>query len=290
MQTCVDRFEMRDDEWMMVEDEVLQTAKLYTRHLHLAEYARLKKSMQIKRDVVRPVIPGAKPSEEQELHIKAQNQLKTQKKAIKAMLADVEGDVESYLGPPKRASSSKIPSPSFSRSSSSKSINLSRAVTYPLVKQKDTDSVEETDSDDLDAPPKATQKTRETPSISFAKPTSPIEPRPTPFRRTFDFLDDHESPLNRPSSPTKPSQKLNRSSSPAKSLAPSASTPQASRARPSQRPSRPFDFFDDTDLPNKTVAKEQDDRIAKRKAEREKEKEKAKKKDLSIDDVPTFLF
>lgn len=32
-----------DDIWMMVEDEFYSTAKLYTSHLHRAEYQRLKK-------------------------------------------------------------------------------------------------------------------------------------------------------------------------------------------------------------------------------------------------------
>jgi hypothetical protein len=295
MKKCVDKFELRDDEWMMVEDEFLQTAKLFTRHLHLAEYERLKKAIQIKRDTMRPIVPGVTPSEERQFQMKAQEQLKAQKKAVEALLMSEEEDVDDHPGPPKRANSSKFPSASFSKSTSSKSMKLSRAVTYPIIEQRNADSGDGMDSDDLDAPPKPSQKTRETPTVSFAKPASPLKPRPTPSRRTFGFLDDHSELPNR-SSPTKPSQRSNRSSSPTKSIAPSTSTSQASRITPSQRfpqrPGRVFDFFDNTDLPNEIVSKEQNDRLAKRKAEREREKEKqkAKKKDLTLDDVPTFLF
>ncbi|KAI9668103.1 MAG: hypothetical protein M1821_000923 [Bathelium mastoideum] len=50
----------KDDAWIMVEDEFLQTARLYTQHLHHAEYQRLKAQAKMQRasaiqSIVRPV-------------------------------------------------------------------------------------------------------------------------------------------------------------------------------------------------------------------------------------------
>ena len=50
----------KDDAWIMVEDEFLQTARLYTQHLHHAEYQRLKSQAKEQRasaiqSIVRPV-------------------------------------------------------------------------------------------------------------------------------------------------------------------------------------------------------------------------------------------
>ncbi len=49
MRTGVSKFDLWDDEWMMVEDEFLETAKLFTRHLHIAEYDRLKETIEAKK-------------------------------------------------------------------------------------------------------------------------------------------------------------------------------------------------------------------------------------------------
>ncbi|KAL9089393.1 MAG: hypothetical protein Q9165_005714 [Trypethelium subeluteriae] len=51
---------MADDAWIMVEDEFLQTAKLYTQHLHHAEYQRLKSQAKAQKasaiqSLIRPV-------------------------------------------------------------------------------------------------------------------------------------------------------------------------------------------------------------------------------------------
>ncbi|KAF1956075.1 hypothetical protein CC80DRAFT_516353 [Byssothecium circinans] len=83
MDKGVDKFDLRDDEWMMVEDELLQTAKLFTRHLHLAEYDRMKADIDEKKlrneKTPRPVVPGAKPSIVGQFKKKAEKQSKVQK-------------------------------------------------------------------------------------------------------------------------------------------------------------------------------------------------------------------
>lgn len=293
MDKCVDRFDLRDDEWMMVEDEFLQTAKLFTRHLHLAEYERLKKKIQIKKEVERPTVPSVKPSQERQIQLKAEKQARAQKKALQ----DVS-NIHDYLGPPKRASPSKWPSSSFSSSVRSHSATPSRTAIHPLPKQPLLNS-SESDGDDLDAvqrPPKPSQASTYSTRESFAKPSPQPKSKSLASRpnrtATFDFLDEP--------SPTKPSQTSTaRFTSPKKSSQTSPiKSSQYSRVRPSARPGRTFDFFDDIDIKDiprrESKPKGQDDQAAKRETEREQDKEKDKEKDkrksVKLDDIPTFLF
>ncbi|KAF2869803.1 hypothetical protein BDV95DRAFT_629706 [Massariosphaeria phaeospora] len=83
MRPGVDKFDLRDDEWRMVEDEFLHTAKLFTQHLHLEEYELLKKNMEEKKAVARPVVRDAKPSVESQFKERAKTQGKAQRRAMK---------------------------------------------------------------------------------------------------------------------------------------------------------------------------------------------------------------
>ena len=108
MRKALNKNDFRDDGWMMVEDEFLQTAKLFTRHLHLAEYERLRKELRASKgkEVVRPVVASAKPNIEYQLKTKARNQRKKvaseQSKAAKE-----EEDVSNDLDAPGRPAPSK---------------------------------------------------------------------------------------------------------------------------------------------------------------------------------------
>jgi hypothetical protein len=61
---------------MMVEDEFLDVAKSFTRHVHLAEYEKLKEMIKVAKAVARPVVSDAQPSEERRFRIRAQDQAK----------------------------------------------------------------------------------------------------------------------------------------------------------------------------------------------------------------------
>ncbi|KAF2833155.1 hypothetical protein CC86DRAFT_278092 [Ophiobolus disseminans] len=98
MRTGASRFDLRDDEWMMVEDEFLETAKLFTRHLHIAEYQKLKERIEAKKaeqvQAVRPVIIDGKMSAEGMMKKKAEVQEKRQIKAIQDVFASQIDDDE----------------------------------------------------------------------------------------------------------------------------------------------------------------------------------------------------
>lgn len=83
----------QDDMWVMVEDEFLETAQQFTRHLHHAEYQRLKRLAEENKaagqdDIVRPVdgksvlsVAGQKRAESERLRRK-------QRKALREVVAD----------------------------------------------------------------------------------------------------------------------------------------------------------------------------------------------------------
>ncbi|KAH6615131.1 hypothetical protein C7974DRAFT_403342 [Boeremia exigua] len=265
----VSKFDLRDDEWMMVEDEFLETAKLFTRHLRIAEYDRLKETIEAKKkeaETARPVVLGAKRSEEGAMKERVRLQDSKQKKAIRDVFAS-QGDSS---GDDKV---SRRPRPSR---------------TILAVKPRTVASQpQDTDSDDLDAPrpskPRvaasaSTANLKEEPAprpftTSFAIPAIPAptasgRPRMRPSRMTpFDMLDAYTPPSKPPSQP---------SSSP---HSPQPAKPTQSR--------RSLDLFDERE-PLSGASKEAADRLAKRKTERGDGG--PKKKTTRIDDIPTFLF
>ncbi|KAH7388629.1 hypothetical protein BKA66DRAFT_415082 [Pyrenochaeta sp. MPI-SDFR-AT-0127] len=95
MRMGVSKFDLRDDEWMMVEDEFLETAKLFTRHLHIAEYEKLKERIEEKKKeakAARPVVANAKMSVEGAMKEKATVQEQKQRKAIRDVYASHDDD------------------------------------------------------------------------------------------------------------------------------------------------------------------------------------------------------
>lgn len=303
MRKGVSKFDLRDDEWMMVEDEFLETAKLFTRHLRIAEYDQLKESIEAKKreaEISRPVVTGAKRSVEGTMKERARVQSSRQRKAIRDVFAsrgdDDEKDGASYRQKPSR----------------------------PTPNAAATIGSQDTESDDLDAPSvpkpkdaikKPSRTTRREPialshiskpaTSSFAKPALPVPTAPSRSRvRTsrmtpFDMLDEYKQPTVdsrlqiaeasrescKPSSSNPRSQSTSSiQSSPQTSHIPSAKTKKLSQS---------LDLLNElVDTSDKgKVSKEIADRIAKRKAEREKaSNETNKKRATNLDDIPTFLF
>ncbi|KAF2447981.1 hypothetical protein P171DRAFT_471113 [Karstenula rhodostoma CBS 690.94] len=309
MLTGVDKFDLRDDEWMMVEDELLQTAKLFTQHLHLAEYEALKRKMEElrKETAARPVVPNAIPSVEGHFKRKAQEQAKKQKKALREVIStrdnDSEGDEE-----PRRAVQDRS-APSFPPA---RPLSTARApaTSKPLQTSGDVSHETASDSDDLDAPKRPPMKKPspvKRPEV-FAKPALPSKTPSKPARgQRRNLWDDWDeltanpkpsiaapSPSRTPyqvSSPTNPvglsaNQQL---SSPTTSFH-TAVTQRIDNATPMPTKRRTTTFDDDNaNTPKRGhLDKETADRLAKRKADKDRE-EKTKKKQ-KYDDIPTFLF
>lgn len=305
MRKGVSKFDLRDDEWIMVEDEFLETAKLFTRHLHIAEYDRLKASIEEKKreaEVARPVVEGAKRSVDGKMKERARVQENRQKKAIRDVFASQNDSSED-----DRASYRK--KPSQGPSTTSKPLPTTRVF-------------QETDSDDLDAPrpPKpgacppttttaaaplpatrqrpAYLQTSEPATEYFVKPTVPAtkasaRSRARPSRMTpLDMLDEYTTPTFDTRAPPMASS-LNKPCS--QSTSSSHTSPRTSQSTSIRavKPRRSIDLLDDLGSIKDTggISKDVADRIAKRKAERAKSNDgKEKRRNIGADDIPTFLF
>jgi hypothetical protein len=302
MRKGIDKFDLRDDEWMMVEDELLQTAKIFTRHLHLAEYERMKAEMEerAKNTAARPVVSDAKPSDDGRFKKRAEQQTKTQKKALRDFFTAASDDGEDVTTEDQTPTS-----------------HTAKAATSgprknPAVQRLKSNYKSTSDSEDLDAiqPPtkqsatvekSATVTTETIPtqtSTEFIKPALPTNPRartkprrPTPFDMWDDFTP------NRSSSPPKQalastSHRSATSNGQRSALKPSTTSSSVSSTPPpphTKAPARSSDLFSDLDLRNRDkLSKETSDRLAKRRAE--KEKESQSKSSKHVDDIPTFLF
>ncbi|KAL5408092.1 hypothetical protein PMIN04_011524 [Paraphaeosphaeria minitans] len=304
MLTGVDKFDLRDDEWMMVEDELLQTAKLFTQHLHLAEYKTLKTKIEELRSetAARPVVSNTKPSVEGHFKRKAQEQARKQKKALNEVIStrgsDSEGDEEPQRAVPDRTAPS-LP------------------LAIPLSTARAPANETASDSDDLDMPERppttklstillkatANNAPAKRPEV-FVKPAlkTPSKPARVQRRIVWDDWDELNaspkplmpapSPLRTPYQASSPMKTVEpsthrQSSSPTTSL-PTLITKQIHNVAsvPSKRPTTILDD-DDLNPPKRNhLAKDTVDRLAKRKADMDREK----KKEQKYDDIPTFLF
>jgi hypothetical protein len=269
MHKAVSKFDLRDEEWMMVEDEHLETAKLFTRHLHMAEYERMKATIETKKNqagIARPVVPNAKLSINGAMKEKTKVQEQKQKKAIRDVFAsqdDEEDEEEEETRIPDRTS--------FSKTTSSSSVEK-RAPPATIKRSAAQDS----DSEDLDAPrlpsrsalrltatptPAPTHNTAERSQsassyapntedsgVAFAKPSQPSaapKPRSRVSRATpFDMLDDWVPKKTQSASKPSPDQQASRASQPVNSSPRPTSPIEPSRTPASSKASRSFDSFD----------------------------------------------
>jgi hypothetical protein len=303
MRKGTSKFDLQDDEWMMVEDEFLETAKLFTRHLHIAEYDRLKESIEAKKkeaEISRPVVAGAKRSVEGAMKERAKVQNSKQKRAIRDVFAS-QGDQSEDDRALYRAT------PSKPTSTTAKSFSTT-------IRSHDTDS------DDLDAPrapkpktpaPAPVTTTKSSPAVShvskpsmssFAKPAPPAttaaaRPRaPTSrIRRAtpFDMLDEY-TPPKLDQSPPQTNTICGTSSKPrSQSISSRLPLSSSSQITHTVKPRKSLDLLDDWGIEKNTSGASTDvaDRLAKRKAEREKGGDgSGKRRAANLDDIPTFLF
>ena len=272
MLTGIDKFDLRDDEWMMVEDELLQTAKLFTQHLHLAEYETLKAKMEVQRKIEtpRPVVAGAKLSFEKQMKTKAKEQTFQQKKVMKEVLlaqdesSDDEPPPSSPLPvpPPPRAFPGKLVSSVKAGIPPSRAKSWNSVKSLPASKVISSSKKDGSDSDDLDAPskpatskPKFFSKTYDLPHPpprdqseekrpeGFEPPTTPAHTRNKPSRgqrrNLWDDWDEltFDSKISPPKSAAH-SKTPQRTRSPAKSARP-VSTPRAASPKQSTHTSTP---------------------------------------------------
>jgi hypothetical protein len=314
MLTGVDKFDLRDDEWMMVEDELLQTAKLFTQHLHLAEYETLKKKMdELRKEAApRPVVSNAKPSVEGHFKRKAQEQAKKQKKALREVISthdsDSEGDKEPRRVAPNRSMSSFSPVRSLSTArapTTSRPLHTSGGVSHETA----------SDSDDLDAPKRTPMKRPSTMSSKaaaddvptqqpevFVKPAISSKAQSKPARGKRRNLWDDWDELTTNPKPSIPAPSPQRVSSPTKTVGPPATRPASASTNSIHTPiakragdgisapsKRPLTISDNDDLNPPTriqLANNTADRLAKQKADKDRDEKKKQK----YDDIPTFLF
>ena len=280
---------------MMVEDEFLETAKLFTRHLHIAEYDRLKESIDAKKqeaELARPVVAGAKRSVEGAMKERAKAKEAKQKQAIRDVFISQGGSDEDDI-----------------TSCRPRTSNAMVTAVKPRAANYET---QETDSDDLDARrtpkpnvtannPTAGSKPQpalpaETKSItsSFARPALPataktLKSRSRPSRMTpFDMLDEYALPKpdTREPQAVAPHDKPRSQPKP-----PNHSSPQTAHGVVSDTEKcRPSLGDVDDWVSDSTVSKEVADRLSKRKAERAKEGGGNGKTTTRLEDIPTFLF
>ncbi|KAG9197605.1 hypothetical protein G6514_001217 [Epicoccum nigrum] len=211
MRRGLSKFDLRDDEWMMVEDEFLETAKLFTKHLHILEYDRLKETIAAKKNKVaqaRPVVAGAERSAEGALKEKAKAQEIRQKQAIRDVF-DSQGD------------SSEGDVSSVRRRRNKPTCTTAQ----PRLPSSKASSATDTDSDDLDA--------RRLPN---PQPTAPVPKPPAPTTTPTAAHPSRQPAPNAP--PPPPPSSFPR---PAPPGLPTAPTPRKGRPRPR---TTPFDMLD----------------------------------------------
>ncbi|KAF2495844.1 hypothetical protein BU16DRAFT_526396 [Lophium mytilinum] len=173
-----------DDDWMMVEDEFLATATLFTKHLHQAEYARLRKLHVETKPTAggRPILQNGKVPAETKNRLSAEAKAKAQWNSIQKSFGYEEGE---YPSSPERSNLrglTKGPPPSAALTASQRQAkpkqrrDLSpprrrRETTTPTARQsnrsilagvaKELDGISASDdSDDLDAPARLRQPVR----------------------------------------------------------------------------------------------------------------------------------
>jgi hypothetical protein len=150
-----------DDAWVMVEDEFLSTAKLFTQHLHHAQYQQLKKLIRAKNastvtSVLRPTDGRTVMPLQTKKKIEGAAQRRQNEKALRNINGDdPDSDVDSldeedpWLRDPRLAGlmSTKEPSAKLGKLTGVQSIAKSAAA-YELSSR--SESEEDTDDDTLD--------------------------------------------------------------------------------------------------------------------------------------------
>lgn len=325
MRKGVSKFDLRDDEWMMVEDEFLETAKTFTRHLRIADYEIIKEQMEQKKkqaEIMRPILPGSSLSAGYSIKQRKRAQKKWQKKVPHQVItpqdSEEDGKVRGSV-PPACTIASKANSKQMNTKqdadsedlditkpprSHSKSSILPPRRPLPAALPKSKLSSLDQNKDTVETLPEQPIFKEPTPHFhpSITKPRSRLN-HTTPF----DMLDDYIPPKKRKkitNSSVTTTVTTTVSSTPAKlplPQPPPSSSPSPTPLNPptlhANIPSRSEDHASST-----PQSRETRDRLAKRSAEREREygggsggenvktENKNKKKKFDKIEIPTFLF
>jgi len=268
MRQAVSQFHLRDDEWMMVEDEFLETAKLFTRHLHIAEYERLKRTIEARKKeagIARPAVPSADFSPDSSMRKTAKRQEKHSRPAVRPIFT---GQTHNNEPPTTQAKRTKTPS-------------------LPAIPS-------DPDSDDLDTFPPPRRHTHPHPKKptpapappprSPTPPRPPLDPRRRPPRTTtpLDILDAYAPPRSAHTPAPRNAENL----SATRYACPTPSPPLQAHATTEE----------DTPAATATAGAGTSARLAKRKAEPDgrgttaQRRSRTKRHAVQLDDIPTFLF
>jgi hypothetical protein len=298
MRTAVSRFDLRDDEWMMVEDDLLETAKLFTHHLRVEDYKIIEQGIEAKKKgiatnpaAVRHVVAGATLSAEGTLKEKVRVQSEKQRRAFRDVFTSRDEDDEHQAS----ARTQVAERPSVIPASS------------------------DTDSDDLDAPLRPSRSVAQRPATldprSSTPPMSmPIGPqaaqrprsafvKPIPASRIsaprlknssghrampFDMLDDYLPKANRSAAAAVTTEREEQTTPVTESLLPSSSNDKPPRRIDGKkRPRRSTQLLEEWDVGKADEGNE----AINTQGRHTKEKSSGKRKAAdAADDIPTFLL
>jgi hypothetical protein len=294
-----------DDSWVMVEDEFLETANLFTQHLHRAEYQRLKELVgtqneSVMRNIMRPVASNTKVVGETAKRMEADAKSSFQRKVLQVITkgeADTPWMQDPRLSglmnrPP--ASSALLASRTGAKANTRAAAGFAKAhPSPPRVSQEKFTSTssksrpsgltglaqeierpntsdDDGDDDDLDSPSRFRAPLR--------KPMKMHHPRERSFESTR--TSQYEPHRDRPPDLALTPEKFN---------APRNSSTRASLASRLGRSSA-IDLLDDFDFPERKTPFEYKERSAKQKPEKANKKRDEKRKSLLLEEIPTFLI
>ncbi|KAK4973227.1 hypothetical protein LTR66_011238 [Elasticomyces elasticus] len=292
-----------DDMWVMVEDEFLETAQLYTQHLHHAEYQRLKKLAKAQKatdlqPISRPVDQRTTMSAETERKIETESTARKIDEGMRNVFGPVESeedeDDDPWLRDPQLAglmTSPRKPAAVLSRAVGARSHTRAAAgfsqnmqspnnrirslgtnkapedsietVSAPL------NSVTSDDDDDLDAPKRRKQVAK--PAQVEASSVKGCSSKPPVSRSSVDARQRATAQRNNEGAEITPGSKSH------------IYTRRTETTR--KIDAKPLDTFSARTQPSPAVA----DLLARRKAARER-KEKEQKKGPQVTEIPTFLI
>ena len=270
-----------DDIWVMVEDEFNGTAGMFTRHIHVAEYKRLKqraKSHNAAAKQQKAFEPYAE-SEDSDDEPWSQNpvlaEMMSQPKEVSSRLASVAGvksSTRAALGYAKAK-------PNASEFDTTRTVPPPKNAKKPDHQTYRTLPLEEDDEDDdLDGisysatPKRRNEQSKELTTTSKRPPKANKRHSPDPEKENRLY---HSSRVRTPQP----------------DMAPRASKKSAvsdSSTSHQDRPSMP-DPFEDFPL-GRVAPSSYSERMVKRKAEAAKKEQDSKRKSVSLDQIPTFLI
>ncbi|KAF2804847.1 uncharacterized protein BDZ99DRAFT_502294 [Mytilinidion resinicola] len=291
-----------DDDWMMVEDEFLATATLFTKHLHQAEYARLRK-LHVE---TKPTAGGMPTLQNGKMPAETKNRLSAEAKAtaqwnlIQKSFGYEEGEHPSSpersnlrgltKGPPPSAvlsANPRQPKPKPRRDSSppqrrretttTSARQSNRSILAGAAKELNGISASD-DSDDLDAP---------------ARPRQSAKPAMSRAQKCFGGPNTSKSlPLSPPQRPPDPQPLTSRKPLPSSATSKPISSSRLStsdflddfKPRKSQKSTGSLVITQHPEPPDDLMS-----RIAKRRAERARKQADEKKKSVLLEEIPTFL-